>query len=167
MFQCVSRVQQRVTGALQVMESGPFVNWISRNISTASEIFDLCAAAARSPTPMLYHAYLDILFPTRSLGRLTRSAAALPLQTCRVACAAPMLQSFRHATTSTSPVASLAPSFCPPHARFTQALHAGLPFSPVIDAVNLQDDPIVLAKVTCFQKILSCGGSSRPLTIAY
>jgi len=30
----------------QVMESGPFVNWISRNLSTASDVFELCAAAA-------------------------------------------------------------------------------------------------------------------------
>ena len=38
---------QAITRDAQAMESGPFVNWISRNMTTASLVFDLCAAAAR------------------------------------------------------------------------------------------------------------------------
>ena len=76
-FFCVSRVQPSVKSALQVMESGPFVNWISRNISTASEIFDLCAAAARSPTPMLSHACLSRFHFARALSAISLASQLL------------------------------------------------------------------------------------------
>jgi hypothetical protein len=41
-------VHDRITRVWQIMESGPYVNWISRNISVAADIFDLCSAAAKS-----------------------------------------------------------------------------------------------------------------------